>query len=123
MPKSKEKWFQYFDDGPTTPFPGFKIKVADDIQTPIAILPVQTAKGFAVQERRAKLIVRLFNEHSKAKTERTCVHCGCTDSLACPGGCNWTAIHSATPTGVCSNCADKDLMTGRSVPRPQKARR
>jgi hypothetical protein len=36
--------------------------------------------------------------------ERTCVHCGCTDSRACPGGCHWIFKHKATPTGVCSGC-------------------
>ncbi len=36
--------------------------------------------------------------------ERTCVHCGCTDSRACAGGCFWTEKHQATPTGVCSRC-------------------
>lgn len=36
---------------------------------------------------------------------RTCVHCGCTDSRACAGGCSWVAIHASTPTGVCSSCA------------------
>ena len=35
---------------------------------------------------------------------RTCVHCGCTDDRACPGGCSWTVLHKATNTGVCSQC-------------------
>jgi hypothetical protein len=40
----------------------------------------------------------------RAKGERTCVHCGCTDSRACPGGCEWALLHKATPTGVCTPC-------------------
>lgn len=42
---------------------------------------------------------------AKAKAERQCVQCGCTDSKACPGGCSWVEEHPATPTGVCSTCA------------------
>lgn len=30
--------------------------------------------------------------------ERACVHCGCTEERACPGGCAWVAAH------VCSTC-------------------
>lgn len=40
--------------------------------------------------------------------ERTCVHCGCTDSKACLGGCSWSAKHRATLTGVCSRCVRKE---------------
>jgi hypothetical protein len=43
--------------------------------------------------------------HYHTPPERTCVHCGCTDSHACPGGCSWVVLHKHTPTGVCSNCA------------------
>lgn len=35
------------------------------------------------------------------------MHCGCTDSRACEGGCRWIQQHAATPTGVCSQCAAK----------------
>jgi hypothetical protein len=40
---------------------------------------------------------------------RTCVHCGCTDDHACPGGCSWAIQHTATPTGVCSQCVPKEI--------------
>ena len=66
MSKAKqqtEKWVTYFDDGPTTPFPGYKIKVADHVQSPIAILPVQTEEGKKLQGKRARLIVRVANRH------------------------------------------------------------
>jgi len=36
--------------------------------------------------------------------ERICVVCGCSDNNACPEGCEWSLVHAATPTGVCSNC-------------------
>lgn len=36
--------------------------------------------------------------------EATCVYCGCTDSHACAGGCQWVELHQHTPTGVCSHC-------------------
>lgn len=29
----------------------------------------------------------------------TCVHCGCSDERACPGGCYWIV------PGLCSACA------------------
>lgn len=48
--------------------------------------------------------------------ERMCVHCGCTDSRACPGGCHWVVEHAATPTGVCSRCVEKEK------PLPKKGR-
>jgi len=41
--------------------------------------------------------------------ERVCVHCGCTDSHACRGGCSWAVLHKATPTGVCSQCVPKEI--------------
>ena len=43
------------------------------------------------------------------KTVRTCVHCGCTDDHACPGGCAWAIKHDATMTGVCSQCVPKEI--------------
>jgi hypothetical protein len=45
-----------------------------------------------------------LNSQLSTRGDRTCVHCGCTDSHACPGGCSWVEKHKATPTGVCSNC-------------------
>jgi hypothetical protein len=101
----KPEWYAYYDDGPTSPIPSFKIKVKDDIQSPIALLPVQTPKGKKTQARRANLIVRLVNGYFRqAGQERTCVYCGCTDSNACQGGCSWVETHKHTPTGVCSMC-------------------
>jgi len=41
--------------------------------------------------------------------ERTCVHCGCTDSKGCRGGCSWMIRHKKTPTGVCSQCLEKEM--------------
>lgn len=45
-------------------------------------------------------------DHALKHQERTCIHCGCTDSRACAGGCKWIVKHKATPTGVCTSCAD-----------------
>lgn len=36
-------------------------------------------------------------------TEQKCIHCGCTEENACPGGCSWV---SKDPP-VCSRCAEK----------------
>jgi hypothetical protein len=49
---------------------------------------------------------RLSTQPSTLTTQpdRTCVHCGCTDSRACPGGCSWVVKHKLTNTGVCSSC-------------------
>ena len=41
--------------------------------------------------------------------DRTCVHCGCTDSHACAGGCSWVILHKATHTGVCSACVPAEI--------------
>lgn len=40
--------------------------------------------------------------------ERTCIHCGCSDSRACKGGCSWIIKHKFTPTGVCSSCKEAE---------------
>ena len=62
-----EKWFTYFDDSPATSYPGWQIKVDDrstnNVQSPIAILYAQTPKGKITQGRRARLIVKLANQH------------------------------------------------------------
>lgn len=41
---------------------------------------------------------------------RECRACGCTDRNACiapQGPCRWTLLDIATPTGVCSACAEE----------------
>ena len=38
-----------------------------------------------------------------AKKERVCLRCGCTDSVACPGGGSWTCLE----VDVCSRCLEK----------------
>ena len=67
--KSPEQWFTHFDEGPTTPFPCWKIKVKNDIQSPVGVLPVGGTKGKLIQGRRARLIVRLANRHFRAQFE------------------------------------------------------
>src|SRR5216683_5155447 len=47
-------------------------------------------------------------EDDMGNEDRMCVHCGCTDSHACPGGCSWVIEHKATMTGVCSNCLGEE---------------
>lgn len=48
-------WFTYFDDSPLTPVTGWKLKRDSDIQEPIALFPVMTAKGKKIQEANSKL--------------------------------------------------------------------
>lgn len=36
-----------------------------------------------------------------ALVERTCIHCGCTDAEACPGGCSWATVSE------CSACVPR----------------
>lgn len=62
-----EKWFTYHDKGPSSPIPGWKIKIKDDIRTPIALLPTMTQRAEVIQGRRARLIVQLANRHFKNK--------------------------------------------------------
>jgi hypothetical protein len=33
-----------------------------------------------------------------------CIHCGCTEDRACPGGCHWVSMNPP----VCSACEDDD---------------
>jgi hypothetical protein len=39
--------------------------------------------------------------------DRSCRGCGCTDTQACPGGCSWVLLDIATPSGICSQCAEE----------------
>lgn len=36
--------------------------------------------------------------------EPTCVHCGCTEMRACPGGCAWSRFSAMFNAGVCTIC-------------------
>jgi DNA-binding PadR family transcriptional regulator len=44
----------------------------------------------------------------------TCIHCGCTDARACPGGCSWLFVNRDLRLGICTNCTDQVL----AKPRP-----
>jgi len=72
---------------------------------------------------------RAFWIANSGQYERTCVHCGCTDSNACLGGCSWVEIHKATPTGVCSTCAaprasmTPSRLQGRNGPKKLKGKK
>jgi hypothetical protein len=59
--------------------------------------------------RRDAKAQRKANAVLDMDAERTCVHCGCTDSNACAGGCGWAIKHQATLTGVCSQCVPKEI--------------
>lgn len=37
-------------------------------------------------------------------SESTCIHCGCTDTHACDGGCYWARVDRVSGFGVCSAC-------------------
>lgn len=45
----------------------------------------------------------------ESSQERSCVWCGCTDSNACAGGCGWAFKHTATLTGVCTQCVGTEM--------------
>lgn len=38
--------------------------------------------------------------------DATCIGCGCTDHLACAGGCWWLRLDRAAGIGVCSACEE-----------------
>ncbi len=38
--------------------------------------------------------------------EATCVMCGCTDSRACPDGCEWAWVNREKGEGLCSVCEE-----------------
>lgn len=66
---------------------------------------------FAIKTELNDVYAHLAAVHvsPRLEGERACVHCGCTDSHACPGGCAWSIKHKATPTGVCSRCVPKEI--------------
>jgi hypothetical protein len=39
------------------------------------------------------------------EAEARCLGCGCTDSKACPGGCEWSLVDRFARIGVCSRCS------------------
>ncbi len=41
--------------------------------------------------------------------EARCTVCGCTDSMACQGGCYWLSVNRRTGKGICSKCAGRSL--------------
>lgn len=55
------------------------------------------------------MVVKFCESFGISYGERTCVHCGCTDSRACDGGCEWSIEHRSTPTGVCSYCLPREI--------------
>jgi len=44
------------------------------------------------------------SSNSKNGTWARCIGCGCTDSMACVGGCHWLAVDYNAGRGVCSEC-------------------
>lgn len=62
-----------------------------------------------LQERLARSLIDQTCAALKGTAVRVCVHCGCTDSRACMGGCTWMIKHQATNTGVCSQCVPKEI--------------
>lgn len=36
-----------------------------------------------------------------------CIFCGCTDDMACEGGCSWYIVDDRKGKGVCSNCVGR----------------
>ncbi len=38
---------------------------------------------------------------------RICRGCGCTDLHGCQLGCCWVLLDIATPSGICSQCAEE----------------
>jgi hypothetical protein len=40
-----------------------------------------------------------------------CIHCGCTQARACPGGCWWVCVDAKASLGICSTCSTGDLAT------------
>lgn len=56
--------------------------------------------------------------------ETSCFVCGCTDQVACPGGCWWAADDENHMQDVCSRCVelrDELVAAGRPVTLAQLA--
>jgi len=51
---------------------------------------------------------------------RTCIVCGCTDELACDGGCHWTR-KIGRDKGLCSLCPEP--VDGKELTKYQRASR
>ena len=39
--------------------------------------------------------------------ERSCIGCGCSDSIACIGGCSWAFESDLPALGICTQCVDE----------------
>lgn len=47
----------------------------------------------------------------------TCFVCGCTDEVACPGGCWWAANDEDNGLEVCNRCVElRDDLIGAGMP-------
>lgn len=70
---------------------------------PVGALPLPillgTMTGLAAV--LAGVAVWLVEQHRREPGLRSCIHCGCTDDHACPGGCWWIS----TRPPICSRCA------------------
>jgi hypothetical protein len=51
-------------------------------------------------------------------TEATCTRCGCTDFMACPGGCSWITVDRKAKTGLCSRCATAEEIAAAKGDQP-----
>jgi hypothetical protein len=70
--------------------------------------PAGYRKQLAAIVRKAKRLGIVISADAFEPFDRKCVHCGCTDGNACPGGCSWAIIHKGANTGVCSQCVPKE---------------
>jgi hypothetical protein len=53
--------------------------------------------------KRARRILDIREARSRT-ADLECIHCGCTDEKACPGGCEWVSLDPP----MCSSCAFYD---------------
>jgi hypothetical protein len=71
------------------------------------------------EEVRESIAEALRCTAAARKSSRVCEGCGCTDFLACPGGCSWTSDRR------CSRCDGRRRVqaAARGARTPQRARR
>lgn len=49
------------------------------------------------------------------ETDCACIHCGCTDSNACDGGCSWLVVDRDRGLGVCTSCAEDEQAAAEAL--------
>lgn len=84
------------------PFRAVLLVSADELEALVFAVEAAGYRGRPMPTHAQGLHVMRVYARAKALLafERVCAVCGCTDEMACPGGCTWVAPH----VNLCSSC-------------------